>query len=156
MEAMRLIAGLPLYEAGHATHMYGPLLTVFLAGIFRLTGLNLLAGRVVFSIFSFILAAVLSLIFCRGQSRKYWLFAFLLFLGVNLRTNLIFFSAQPDCVAALVAVAALSYLDSAPRIVVGRCVFDQLVPLRDTLEANQRSVRAYPGRLRFDLETEVC
>jgi hypothetical protein len=108
MEAMRLIAGLPLYEAGHATHMYGPLLTVFLAGIFRLTGLNLLAGRVVFSIFSFILAAVLSLIFCRGQSRKYWLFAFLLFLGVNLRTNLIFFSAQPDCVAALVAVAALS------------------------------------------------
>ena len=108
MEAMRLIAGLPLYEAGHATHMYGPLLTVFLAGIFRLTGLNLLAGRVVFSIFSFILAAVLSLIFCRGQSRKYWLFAFLLFLGINLRTNLIFFSAQPDCVAALVAVAALS------------------------------------------------
>jgi hypothetical protein len=108
MEAMRLNAGLPLYEAGHATHMYGPLLTVFLAEIFRLTGLNLLAGRVVFSIFSFILAAVLSLIFCRGQSRKYWLFAFLLFLGVNLRTNLIFFSAQPDCVAALFGVAALS------------------------------------------------
>ncbi len=108
MEAMRLNAGLPLYETGHATHMYGPLLTVFLAGIFRLTGLNLLAGRVVFSIFSFILAAVLSLIFCRGQSRKYWLFAFLLFLGVNLRTNLIFFSAQPDCMAALFGVAAIS------------------------------------------------
>jgi len=108
MEAMRVNAGLPLYEAGHATHMYGPLLTLFLAGIFCLTGLNLLAGRVVFSIFSFILAAVLSLIFCRGQSRKYWFFAFLLFLGVNLRTNLIFLSAQPDCAAALFGVAALS------------------------------------------------
>ena len=108
MEAMRLNAGLPLYEAGHATHMYGPLLTVFLAGIFRLSGLNLLAGRVVFSSFSFVLAAVLTLIFCRGQSRKYWLFAFLLFFGVNLRTNLIFFSAQPDCAAALFGVAALT------------------------------------------------
>ena len=45
MEAARLNAGLPLYEAGHATHMYGPLLTVLLAEIFRVTGLNLLAGR---------------------------------------------------------------------------------------------------------------
>jgi hypothetical protein len=108
MEAMRVNARLPLYEAGHATHMYGPLLTVFLAGIFRLTGLNLLAGRISFSIFSIVLAAALSLIFCRGQSRKYCFFAFLLFLGVNLRTNLIFFSVQPDCAAALFGVAALS------------------------------------------------
>jgi hypothetical protein len=108
MEAMRVNAGLPLYEAGHATHMYGPLLTLFLAGIFHLTGLNLLAGRLSFSIFSFALAALLTLIFCRGQSRKYWFFAFLLFLGVNLRTNLIFLAAQPDCAAALFGVAALS------------------------------------------------
>jgi hypothetical protein len=33
--------------------------------------------------------------------------AFALFLGVNLRTNLIFLSAQPDCIAALFAVGGL-------------------------------------------------
>ena len=108
MEAMRLNAGLPLYETGHATHMYGPLLTVFLAGIFRVTGLNLLAGRIAFSIFSFALAALLSAILCRGSVRKYWFIALLLFLGLNFRTNLIFFSAQADCAAAFFAVAAVS------------------------------------------------
>jgi len=107
MEAMRLNAGLPLYEAGHATHMYGPLLTVFLAEIFRVTGLNLLAGRIGFSIFAFALALLLSAILCRGPSRKYWFMAFVLFLGINLRTNLIFLSAQPDCIAALFAVGGL-------------------------------------------------
>jgi hypothetical protein len=55
MEAMRLNAGLPLYESGHATHMYGPLLTVALAGIFRITGLNLLAARMALSILDCIL-----------------------------------------------------------------------------------------------------
>ena len=108
MEGMRLNAGLPLYETGHATHMYGPLLTVFLAGIFRVTGLNLLAGRIAFSIFAFALAVLLSAILCRGKARKYWFIALLLFLGVNFRTNLIFFSAQADCAAAFFAVAALS------------------------------------------------
>lgn len=34
MEAMRLNAGLPVYETAHATHLYGPLLTVVLAAIF--------------------------------------------------------------------------------------------------------------------------
>src|ERR1700720_466770 len=108
MEAMRLNAGLPLYETAHATHMYGPLLTVLLAGIFRVSGLNLLTGRVAFSIVSFALAGLLSTNLCPGQSRKYWFIAFLLFLGINLRTNFIFLSAQADCAAAFLAVGALS------------------------------------------------
>jgi hypothetical protein len=105
MEAMRLNAGLPVYESGHATHMYGPLLTVALAGIFRGTGLNLLAARIVLSIFALGLAAFLATILCRGKSS--WLLAFLLFLGINFRTNLVFLSAQPDCIAILCAVAGL-------------------------------------------------
>ena len=105
MEAMRLDAGLPVYESGHATHMYGPLLTVALAGIFRGTGLNLLAARIVFSIFALGLAAFLATILCRGKSS--WLPAFLLFLGISFRTNLVFLSAQPDCIAILCAVAGL-------------------------------------------------
>src|SRR5260370_16931753 len=93
--------------------MYGPLLTVLLAEIVRVTGLNLLAGRIGFSIFAFALAFLLSAILCRGSSRKYWFVAFALFLGVNLRTNLIFLSAQPDCISALFAVGGLC-LSAAP------------------------------------------
>jgi hypothetical protein len=107
IEAMRLNAGLPLYESGHATHMYGPLLTVMLAGVFRFTGLNLLAARIVLSVFAFILVLMLSNILCRGKSRGHWLLAFVLFLGINFRTNLVFLSAQPDCAAAFFAVLAL-------------------------------------------------
>ena len=109
MEAVRLNAGLPLYESGHATHMYGPLLTLLLAGIFRIMGLNLLAARILFSIFAFLLAIFLMIVVCRGKSRECWLIAVLLFLGVNLRTNLIFLSAQPDCIAALIALVALYF-----------------------------------------------
>jgi hypothetical protein len=105
MEAMRLNAGLPVYESGHATHMYGPLLTFALAGIFRATGLNLLAARIVLSTFALGLAAFLATILYRGKSS--WLLAFLLFLGINFRTNLVFLSAQPDCVAIFCAVASL-------------------------------------------------
>lgn len=105
MEAMRLNAGLPVYEPAHATHMYGPLLTVLLAAVFHVTGLNLLAGRIVFSILAFGLAFLLNSILC--PSRKWRLLALILFLAVNLRTNLIFLSAQPDCAAALFAVVGL-------------------------------------------------
>src|SRR5260370_24021137 len=93
MEAARLNAELPLYEAGHATHMYGPLLTVLLAEIFRVTGLNLLAGRIGFSIFAFALAFLLSAILCRGSCRKNWIGAFALFVCVNLRTDVLFLSS---------------------------------------------------------------
>src|ERR1700730_8488581 len=77
MEAMRLNAGLPVYESGHATHMYGPLLTVALAGIFRVTGLNLLAARIVMSIFALGLACFLSAILCRDRLQPWLGFAVL-------------------------------------------------------------------------------
>lgn len=107
MEAVRLNAGLPVYETAHATHVYGPLLTVLFAGVFRVFGLNLLAARIVMSIFAFGLAIFLSAIFCYGKSRACWAFAVLLFLGINFRTNLIFFSTQPDWAAAFLAITAL-------------------------------------------------
>jgi hypothetical protein len=105
MEAVRFNAGLPVYENAHATHIYGPLLTIFLAGIFRVTGLNLLAGRIAFSILAFALAFWLSSIL--SPSRRYRFVAFVLFLAINLRTNLIFLSAQPDCAAAFLATVGL-------------------------------------------------
>jgi len=52
MEAVRLNAGLPVYEGAHATHVYGPLLTALFAGVFQVFGLNLLAARIAMSIFA--------------------------------------------------------------------------------------------------------
>jgi hypothetical protein len=107
MEAVRLNAGLPIYDSAHATHMYGPFLTLLLAGIFRVTGLNLLAARILMSIFALALAVFLAVLFCRKCSRGWVAFAVLLFLGINFRTNLALLSAQPDCIAILIACLGL-------------------------------------------------
>jgi len=108
MEAVRLNAGLPLYESAHATHMYGPLLTVMLAGIFRFTGLNLLAARAVFSVFALAVPVLLGALLCRGKLRVHLPFAILLFLGINLRSNFIALSAQPDFMAGLFGISGLA------------------------------------------------
>ena len=108
MEAIRLVNGLPVYEAGHATHMYGPLHTVALAGIFRIAGLNLLAARIIFSLAALVLAATATTLCSRGALRKYWVIGLLLFLAVSFRTSIIFFSAQPDCIAALLGIVGLT------------------------------------------------
>lgn len=135
MEAMRLNAGLPLYDGGHATHIYGPLLTITLAAIFRVVGLNLLAARVVMSIFGLGLAIFLSTILCRGNVSKYWWLAFLLFLGINFRTNLIFLSAQPDCVAALLAVVGLYFWITQKNWIVAVALFICAMLFKQTFAA---------------------
>jgi len=108
MEAMRAKAGLPLYDQTHATHLYGPLLTLALAAIFSATGLNLLAARVVFSIAGIALAALCTVLVCRGSRRKYMLLVFVMFTAIGWRTNFISFCAQPDAIAALCGVLALT------------------------------------------------
>jgi hypothetical protein len=107
MEGARLNAGQPVYETGHATHLYGPLLTGLIAAAFRVFGFNLLAARIVLSLFGVALAILLALIFCRRQSVFHLFLGFLLFLAVNFRANLIFLTAQPDCAALFLAVAGL-------------------------------------------------
>ncbi len=107
LDAMRVLARQPVYDPSHATHLYGPGLTILLAGIFRFTGLNLLAARIVFSIFALALVLALTWIFCRGKNRRFAVLAACLFLGINFRTLFVFTSSQPDCVAALAAVGAL-------------------------------------------------
>jgi len=107
MEAVRFTRGLPLYEASHATHMYGPLLTIATAGVLKITGFNLIAARIAFSLFGIALAALLATLVWRGEDRGGWVVAFVLFLAINLRTNFIFVSTQGDCIAALLALVAL-------------------------------------------------
>ncbi len=116
MEAVRLKSGLPVYDAAHATHMYGPLVTVMLAGIFRFTGLNLLATRIVMSLFALALAIVLAIVFYPRLSRGWIAFAVLLFLGINFRTNLALLSSQPDCVAILLADCRFDRLGAIPNV----------------------------------------
>ncbi len=107
MEGVRFTRGLPLYELSHATHMYGPLLTIATAGVLEMTGFNLIAARIAFSLCGIALGALLATLLCRGGRRSWWLAAFVLFSAINLRTDFIFVSAQPDCVAALLALIAL-------------------------------------------------
>lgn len=107
MEALRLNKGLPIYETAHATHLYGPLLTVTLAAAFQVFGINFVAARMVMSIFAMALVIFLSAILCRGKGRTCWWIAILLLLGINFRTNLILFSIQPDWAAAFFAIVAL-------------------------------------------------
>jgi hypothetical protein len=105
MEGIRFNAGLPLYEPGHATHLYGPLLSLMLGIIFKVAGLNLVLARMVFSIAGIALTFLLAGLVCRTKSRI-WLLA-LFFLALNWRTNFVFYSTQPDCLAALLGIAGL-------------------------------------------------
>ena len=109
MEGVRFTRGLPLYELSHATHMYGPLLTIAIAGILKITGFSLIAARLAFSCCGVALAALLATLLCRGRRCSWWIAAFVLFSAINLRTDFVFVSAQPDCVAALLALIALCF-----------------------------------------------
>ena len=107
MEGVRFNAGLPLYEDAHATHLYGPLLTIAIAFVFKVAGFSLIAARSVFSFAGVGLALLLAAIVCRRKGAAWVFVGTLIFLALNWRTNFIFFSTQPDCVAALLAIVAL-------------------------------------------------
>ena len=107
MEGMRARAGLPLYDSSHATHLYGPLLTLSVAFIFAVTGLNLLAARIVFCAVGVALAFVCARIGSVGKSRENFALSFAMFLAIGWRTNFINYSAQPDAIAALLAIVGL-------------------------------------------------
>jgi hypothetical protein len=107
MEGVRFATGLPLYEPGHATHLYGPLLSVTLGIIFKLAGLNLIAARAIFSVAAIGLALLLVTVVCGMKSRWWVAVAALFFLALGWRTNFVFYSTQPDCLSAFLAVLGL-------------------------------------------------
>src|SRR4029453_8667550 len=91
MEGIRFAAGLPLYEPGHATHLYGPLLSATLGIIFKVAGLNLVLARMFFSIAGISLALLLAVLACRSKSRIWLLGSAFFFLALNWRTNFVFY-----------------------------------------------------------------
>ena len=119
MEGARLEEGVPVYDGGHATHMYGPLLTGFYAMIFRVAGFDLVAARLGISALAIALVILLTAITCWGKPAFYWTFAGALFLALNFRTNLVSFSMQPDAASALFAVLALYLWAIRSRALIG-------------------------------------
>src|SRR4029453_8440690 len=90
-----------------ATHLYGPLLSATLGIIFKVAGLNLVLARMVFSIAGISLALLLAVLACRSKSRIWLLGSAFFFLAFYWRTNFVFYSTQPDCLAALLGIAGL-------------------------------------------------
>jgi hypothetical protein len=120
MEAVRFAHGMPVYESGHATHMYGPLLTVALAAVFSLTGINLLAARAVFSLAGIALSVLAAWLVCGKKLQAWRMPAAILFFGLMLRTYFIYATAQPDCIAFTLALAGLALWIGARHATVRR------------------------------------
>jgi hypothetical protein len=52
-------------------------------------------------------ALLLATIICRGRGKAWLFLAAVIFLALNWRTNFVFFSTQPDCASALLAILGL-------------------------------------------------
>jgi len=110
-EAWRMRDGLAVYALGsdHATHMYGPLITILLAGVFEISGPTLLAGRLVSVLSGAATVVILAAIFGQG-SRLAFILALALLLVANSRSENYFIETRPDMGSALFATLALILL----------------------------------------------
>jgi 4-amino-4-deoxy-L-arabinose transferase-like glycosyltransferase len=110
-DAWRMFHGQAVYAVGtdHATHMYGPLVTVMLAQAFRFTGPMLYVGRVAAAVSGIAVVAILARIFGRGDRLTFAVAAALL-LAANTRTGNYFTETRPDLDSLLFAALALIML----------------------------------------------
>ena len=111
-EAWRMLQGESVYDLAprHATHMYGPLITVTLAGIFRFTGLTLQAGRVVELISGLVVILLAAKVATSGYGRGAFILGAVLLLGVNGRSMDYFTETRPDLTAFAFSAIALTVL----------------------------------------------
>jgi hypothetical protein len=109
-EGWRLAHGLPVYDDSHATHMYGPLFTVWLAGLQSLFGFNYPAIRLAFVLLGVASAVGLAVLTCPTVKSWRFLLAATLFLSCNVQTGLGFSHGWSDMPALLLAVAGLYVL----------------------------------------------
>lgn len=117
VDAYRAAHGQEVYEPvkrGHATHLYGPLMSQTLGTIFRVTGPSLYTGRIINLASSLIVCALLIAIFC--QRRPLTLFvAAALMLALHYRARAYFVETRPDMTAFLLAMLAICCLYRAHR-----------------------------------------
>ncbi len=108
-DAWRLLGGQGLYQlnGGHATHMYGPLTTVLLAGLLEFTGPSLWPGRLV-SVAAGIATVLLVASLCTARgSRLTFVLALALLMITNSRTGYYFAETRPDMMAAFFGTLSL-------------------------------------------------
>jgi 4-amino-4-deoxy-L-arabinose transferase-like glycosyltransferase len=107
-DAWRMLQGDTIYAAGtdHATHMYGPLITVVLAQAFKFVGPVLEVGRIVSAISGTAIVILLASLFGRGD-RLTFAIAVALLLAANTRTGYYFTETRPDMVSLFFACVAL-------------------------------------------------
>jgi 4-amino-4-deoxy-L-arabinose transferase-like glycosyltransferase len=124
-DAWRMLQGESIYatDIDHATHVYGPLVTIVLAQIFKITGPTLEAGRVVSAISGISAVLLLATVFGRSD-RLTFVIAVALLLAANSRTGYYFTETRPDMASVFFATAALIVLyqgqeweKKAPRVV---------------------------------------
>ena len=108
-DAWRMLQGDAIYAVGgdHATHMYGPLVTVFLAQVFRFTGPVLQLGRLMSALSGIAVVVLLArMIIGRGDRLALGVAAALL-LTANTRTLNYFTETRPDMDSLLFATLAI-------------------------------------------------
>jgi hypothetical protein len=108
-DAWRMLQGNAIYAAGidHATHMYGPLVTVSLAQAFRFIGPVLVAGRLMSALSGVIVVVLLArLVIGPGDILALGVGAALL-LAANSRTSNYFTETRPDLDSLFFATQAL-------------------------------------------------
>jgi len=163
-DAYRASVGLPVYtdpQIDHATHIYGPLLTYTIGLIFKLTGVNFIAGHLVPLVAIIWIIAALAAIYFR---RLPWVFAIAgvaVLMSFNLRTNTFFSQIKADMPALGISLLALILIFQAmekgrwacyPLALVSFCgayLFKQtaamftIVPLLSLLLRQRGSIRAW-------------
>jgi hypothetical protein len=108
-DAFRAAHGMPVYESplnGHATHMYGPLVSQTIGAIFRETGPSLYVGRTIDLLASLAVCAILLWVYCKRR----WLTLFVgtaLMLSLHYRGRAYFTATRPDMTGCLFATLAI-------------------------------------------------
>jgi hypothetical protein len=111
-DAWRMLQGDLVYSTAtdHATHAYGPLLTVSMAEIFRFTGPVIQVGRYVSAICGTLLVLLVAKIFHGPRRGLMFALSAALLVSANSRTQNYFTSTRPDLSAFLLATVALLVL----------------------------------------------
>jgi len=112
-DAWRMMQGNSIYAVGtdHATHMYGPLITVVLAHAFTIFGPVLEVGRFLSAISGTLVVLLLASVFGRDD-RLAFAISVALLLAANTRSGYYFTETRPDMVSlffVMVALLALYY-----------------------------------------------
>ncbi|MGH7179535.1 MAG: ArnT family glycosyltransferase [Tepidisphaeraceae bacterium] len=109
-DAYRASVGLPVYtdpRIDHSTHMYGPLSIYTVGLIFRGTGVNLIAGRVVHLVATIWIIAALAVIYFRRLPWIFTIAGLAMLMSLNLRVHAFFTQTKSDMPALGFSLLAL-------------------------------------------------